>query len=274
MRTIILATFFLVTGVIHSRAGIYDSTEIVKVVERVCDYGLKLYPSTSDNEWEAGTFYTGVMAAYYATGQKRFLDSANAWATFNNWKLISNGADEICCGQTYCELYMLDPKPENAYKIASLASTCGGYKGEGPWGWCDALFMAPPAIIRLGAATGNSSLFSSVSKGWKATTDGLFDYEAGLIYRDGGYFYPAYRQSVVIKYSGPVAMAGWQAQSRAYWNICRRTTAAANSTLISFVSWPGPFPEYKEATAYGGQVFWIRRNILNLKPAGQHFSVI
>ena len=192
MRKFVMIACLLAAGIMYSDAGIYDPSDITEIMERVCDYGLRLFPSSklpsTNEEWATGVFHTGVLAAYYSTGQQRFLDSATAFATFNNWKLIGGGdANVDIHAQTYCELYLLDPKPENSYMIADFISVERSYIS---WGFGDALFMAPPAYVRLGAATKDTSLFSFVNRKWQRTIDMLFDWDAGMIYTLSEYIYP------------------------------------------------------------------------------------
>lgn len=56
------------------------------------------------------------------------------------------------------------------------------------WCWCDALFMAPPTMLRIGKATGDPRYADFVHSEWKATTDYLFDPSEGLYFRDSRFF--------------------------------------------------------------------------------------
>jgi len=52
------------------------------------------------------------------------------------------------------------------------------------WWWCDALFMAPGAVSRLGKITGSNSYYSFLDTMWSATQAGLFDTSTGFFWRD------------------------------------------------------------------------------------------
>ncbi|HEV2762730.1 MAG TPA: glycoside hydrolase family 88 protein, partial [Pyrinomonadaceae bacterium] len=52
------------------------------------------------------------------------------------------------------------------------------------WWWCDALFMAPPVLARLHAATGERKYLDFMHAMWWDTTDFLFDPAESLYYRD------------------------------------------------------------------------------------------
>ena len=56
------------------------------------------------------------------------------------------------------------------------------------WCWCDALFMAPPAMIELSRQTGDRRFRDSAMQQYWATTDFLFDPAERLYYRDSRFF--------------------------------------------------------------------------------------
>lgn len=56
------------------------------------------------------------------------------------------------------------------------------------WCWCDALFMAPPTMLRIGKATGDPRYADFVHQEWKAATDYLFDPAEKLYFRDSRFF--------------------------------------------------------------------------------------
>lgn len=56
------------------------------------------------------------------------------------------------------------------------------------WCWCDALFMAPPALVELSRQTGNPKYRTFALKEFWATTDFLFDPVEKLYYRDSRFF--------------------------------------------------------------------------------------
>lgn len=56
------------------------------------------------------------------------------------------------------------------------------------WCWCDALFMAPPTLLRLAQATGDTRFATFAHEEFKATTDYLFDPAEHLYFRDSRFF--------------------------------------------------------------------------------------
>jgi unsaturated rhamnogalacturonyl hydrolase len=145
----------------------------------------------NNNLWARAAFYAGVMAAYRATGDKEYFRRALAWAESRGWKLGDRPrhADDQAPGQTFLELYMLKKDPAMiAHTKSTLDAVLSSARpGREDWWWCDALFMAPPVLVRLYTATGDKKYLDFLNTMWWDTTDFLFDSEAGLYYRDKNY---------------------------------------------------------------------------------------
>ena len=56
------------------------------------------------------------------------------------------------------------------------------------WCWCDALFMAPPTLLKLSTATGDRRYADFAHAEFRATTDYLFDRQEHLYFRDSRFF--------------------------------------------------------------------------------------
>ena len=74
----------------------------------------KVRPS---NIWTRSTYYEGLMALYSVDRQAAYYNYAVNWGEGHNWEPAYGGtttrvADNQCAGQTYIELYQIDPQPE------------------------------------------------------------------------------------------------------------------------------------------------------------------
>jgi rhamnogalacturonyl hydrolase YesR len=99
--------------------GLFSRNRILSAIEQVADWQLDhiVYEAplpdggtqpVSDTEWVRGAFFTGVMAAWRATGEPKYLDAAIDISERNVWKPgpRPRHGDEFCIAQTYAELYL------------------------------------------------------------------------------------------------------------------------------------------------------------------------
>jgi len=60
--------------------------------------------------------------------------------------------------------------------------------GREDWWWCDALFMAPPVLVRLGKITNDEKYYRYLDKMYWDATDYLYSPSDSLFFRDKSYF--------------------------------------------------------------------------------------
>jgi unsaturated rhamnogalacturonyl hydrolase len=89
--------------------------------------------------------------------------------------------------QAYFERVLTDRRTGS---LAFVPRTPGGGDSEctDRWCWCDALFMAPPTLLRLGRALGDPRYAAFVHAEYRATTDYLYDPGERLFFRDSRFF--------------------------------------------------------------------------------------
>ncbi len=109
------------------------------------------------NIWTRGVYYEGLMALYMVDRDPAELAYAVSWSEAHKWSLRNGprtrNADDQCCGQTYLELYQLDPKPERLKAIKDdIDFIVSGDKND-DWSWIDALQMAMPVYAKLSVIT-------------------------------------------------------------------------------------------------------------------------
>jgi unsaturated rhamnogalacturonyl hydrolase len=181
---------------------------VLTTMKRVADWQLA-HPSPSaqknkqysERSWTYGAFYTGVMALDEIAGTPKYHDAMVAMGNKFDWQTGPRvyHADDHCVSQTYLELYLKDhdaamfqPTKERFDFILAHAATNDlhmGVKGaQDRWNWCDALFMGPPAWVRLFKATGDQRYLDFMNQEWRATSDFLYDTNEHLYSRDSTYF--------------------------------------------------------------------------------------
>jgi rhamnogalacturonyl hydrolase YesR len=181
-------------AVIRRRGDVRSRKAVRAVMRKVFDWQAA-HPvgmdAENNNLWARAAFYAGVLAAYRSTGERAYVERATRWAESRGWRLGDRPrhADDHAPGQTYLELYLLKRDPSMiAHTKATLdAMVASPRPGREDWWWCDALFMAPPVLARLHAATGERKYLDFLDAMWWDTTDFLFDPSEGLYYRDRNY---------------------------------------------------------------------------------------
>ncbi|MEJ7739829.1 MAG: glycoside hydrolase family 88 protein [Chitinophagaceae bacterium] len=176
-------------------SGLYSDKAVTQVMEKVYDWQLA-NPVTinekNSNDWARGAFYSGVMRAYKATKNEKYLNGAMKWSDAIGWQRANRlrHADDHTRGQTFLEIYAITKDPKMISGIRGTFDTliAEPKPGREDWWWCDALFMAPPVLARLGEATGDARYFNYLNVMWWDATDFLFDKEENLYYRDKNFF--------------------------------------------------------------------------------------
>ncbi|NQT27237.1 glycoside hydrolase family 88 protein [candidate division KSB1 bacterium] len=166
-------------------------TEVVAIMKKVADWQLA-HPRHEDTEWHNGAMYAGIMELYKSTKDSKYLDVLLEMGERNEWRPGKRlrHADDHCIGQTYIELYLIE---KDSRKIIAIQNTFDEIMdapkdGRKDWWWCDALFMAPPALARLATATGEQKYLDFMNTMWWDTTDYLYDSKEHLYFRDERFF--------------------------------------------------------------------------------------
>jgi rhamnogalacturonyl hydrolase YesR len=165
------------------------------LMRRATDYQLTANAETKPtNNWIRSVFYAGVLATDRTTGDKKYRDAALKWANATNWSPASKNpkhADNQTCLQVYTELALLDRGMADKLAPARKAidqQIASATTGRTNWSWCDALFMAPPALARLSAVTGDSRYITFLNNQFWDAKEFMYDKEEHLFYRDKNYF--------------------------------------------------------------------------------------
>lgn len=193
--------FVLVTKV-HSQSekNIYSKKFITEIIDKVNDYQLSNPWKETDDNWIRGTYYTGVMACFQATGDKKLLRQCDKWGEKLNWQIPhlppkhrASGVNLLTCGQTWLESYLFKKKKykikpiiahlENS-EIRNPVSNPLYWYFEGGRRYVDGLFTGPPALAMLYEITGDRKYLHWMDACFWDVYGALYDYNEGLFYRD------------------------------------------------------------------------------------------
>jgi rhamnogalacturonyl hydrolase YesR len=177
---------------------------VLGVMERVADWQLAHPAEYAPTDWTQAAGDAGMMALAGISKSPRFHDAMMKMGEANGWQLGPRPyhADDHAVGQTYAELYLKDRDPRMIAPLRERFDWILEHPKDDNlsfdekanpdrtdrWSWCDALFMAPPAWLRLWAATGEAKYMDFAVAKWWVTSDYLYDKEEHLYFRDSGYF--------------------------------------------------------------------------------------
>jgi unsaturated rhamnogalacturonyl hydrolase len=137
-------------------ATLPSRADVVRVLRAVNDYWIATHPDPGHNRWDRATYFSGDMALHRLMGERRYLGYAEHWAEAHRWGLnggpATRHADNQCAGQAYLDLYELRREPRRIAAIErSVRNMVYGPDKNDDWFWVDALHMAMPCFVRLGA---------------------------------------------------------------------------------------------------------------------------
>lgn len=152
-------------------------------------------------DWTVAAFYTGVMAFAKLPDSQKYYDAMKAMGERNQWRpgLRPAVADDHAVIATYAKIFqrekdkkILEPSLALFDFLATLPFS-ESLKWENgietrEWAWCDALFMAPPALAAVTTVTGDRKYLNLANRLWWKTTDYLYDKSEHLYYRDSRFF--------------------------------------------------------------------------------------
>jgi unsaturated rhamnogalacturonyl hydrolase len=177
-----------------------EARAIVRVMNGAADWQLA-HPSTHAAwDWTQAAFYTGLMAFAPIAGDAKYVGAMKAMGERNQWRpgLRPGHADDYAVIATYAKLYQAERDPKMLEPARELFNFLLSRKYDEPlaWGdrietrelaWCDSLFMGPPAMAAVSAATGDRRYLDLANRLWWKTTDYLYDRDEHLYFRDSRY---------------------------------------------------------------------------------------
>ncbi len=186
--------------------------EILAAMRRANDYFMAKWPDPGEaivtdqtrpsNIWTRAVYYEGLMALDAVDHDADLVDYAVRWGESHAWGLrngpSTRSADDQCAGQTYIELYRMNPEPQRIADIGSSLDAMVASSGVADWTWIDAIQMAMPAFAKLGALRADGKYFDKAYALYANTKNaqgasGLYDETDHLWWRDGD-FDPPYAE--------------------------------------------------------------------------------
>ncbi|HEY0306732.1 MAG TPA: glycoside hydrolase family 88 protein [Acidobacteriaceae bacterium] len=167
---------------------------IAAAMTQVADWQISVAQSKFNQQWTYAALYDGLLAASATTKNPKYRDAVQKMAEGFHWQLIDARfphADDFALGKAYMDLYFEHPAPERMASVKANADRLVARPDDPKkllWWWCDALFMAPPVMVRVYKATGDRKYLDYMDKEWWETSASLYDPSEGLYFRDARYF--------------------------------------------------------------------------------------
>lgn len=138
---------------------------------------LKFRININDHDHEKNNcIYAGVFAAWETTGSKKIWKAMLEMGEANEWKpgpRLQHADDHAIC-QTYIDIYriekdekMIVPFRKQMDMLMATPYETSEIRPITGW-WCDALFMAPPALVKLGLTLNEEKYLDFNDKLFKA----------------------------------------------------------------------------------------------------------
>lgn len=179
----------------HKADSVFAPGTIRQTMNKVAEWQIK-NPRHAPNDWTNGAFYAGLFAAWETTKSQTIYDAMMAmgndstqWRPYKRWY----HADDIAICQTYIDLYRIEKHQEMIQPtidtLAILFENPYPYKGIQviKWWWCDALFMAPPVLAKLGTTLNDPTYYQYNDQYFKESYDLLYNKDEKLFARDLNY---------------------------------------------------------------------------------------
>jgi unsaturated rhamnogalacturonyl hydrolase len=212
MKKIFLsAIIFLTITVTVFAQKLPSKKAVIKVMKVTNAYFMNKWPDAGksiftnkerpSNIWTRAVYYEGLMALYQVQPDKGYYDYAVQWGEKHKWGLRNGiqtrNGDDQACGQTYIDLYNIDPKPERIKDIKASMDLMMKSGKINDWTWIDALQMAMPVFAKLGVLYKDDAYFEYMYKMYMHTKTveggGLYNAKDGLWWRDKD-FVPPYKE--------------------------------------------------------------------------------
>jgi len=181
----------IATGQQAGNEKLFEDSYIKKTMRKALDWQLS-HPKHKLHDWTNGAFYAGVFAAYETLEDENIYNAIKSMGEANNWEpgpRLHHADDHAIC-QTYIDMYrisedkeMIQPFIDTMEVFMDTPYETGDIRPV-TWWWCDALFMGPPAFVKLGVTLDEEKYLKLNDKLFRECYNLLYDQEEHLYARD------------------------------------------------------------------------------------------
>lgn len=205
IRKIFIRTLFISSIMFAFQTKSYSQSIDNAAVEKAMIHALEwqeAHPifAKAPTDWTNGAYQVGIAKAHDATKNAIFLAALKNVGYHNGWDTYDRvyHADDMAVSYGYLYLEQndtrknyVDLKPTEDFIQKHIYEPNKWSDGSEKdpvksilWWWCDALFMAPPALVLYANQTGDMKHMDTMHKFYKETYDLLYDEEEHLFARD------------------------------------------------------------------------------------------
>jgi|GEM_PF-82121 len=187
-----------------SSSGQITAADVISAMEKSAQWHIQNpYPDLPVRTWEMAAYYDGLINLSRVSGDARYwadvirLGQSAGWTPGNR----VYHADDHAVGHAWLDTYAADPSKKSRLEpfvkrfediIANVsapefANKFGPSSPNKTWNWCDALFMAPPTLVRLYMISGDKKYLDYMDAEYKHCYDSLWSPQDNLFYRDKSY---------------------------------------------------------------------------------------
>jgi rhamnogalacturonyl hydrolase YesR len=170
----------------------------------VADWQLANPAKWATNLWHYAAFWVGMSSFASIADDRQYYDAIKKNGEANEWKPAARPghADDQAIAASYAYVYsierdrrMIQPTLARFDEMTTRTfdepltwdETATPIR-EREWAWCDALFMAPPAMALTSASLGDTKYLQLANRLWWKTTAFLYDKDEHLYFRDSRFF--------------------------------------------------------------------------------------
>ena len=203
-KSLLIFCIGLITVLNSNAQSIFEKETVKQLMDKVNTYQLNNPWKVYDDNWIRGTYYAGVMACYFATGDEAYLKQSVALCESLKWTLPilppehdASGVNLLTCGQTMLECYMVKKKKhkiENTIahlenpEVKNPTANPREWYFEGGRRYVDGLFTGPPTLAMLFKVTKDDKYLQWMETCFWDVYGKLYDTDENLFYRDKRFF--------------------------------------------------------------------------------------